>query len=336
MASRTSLSLAVLGLFALWSNSFVAIGFLLGAEHAAPRFDYVGLTAVRFGLVGLGSALWLLLFRRRATLELLRRHGRPIAVSGLLNVVLYNFALNYGQASGVPAPIASLATALTPLFLFVLGAVVLGEPLPRRRIAGFLVALAGMAMVGAARGAFQPGASKYLLSLLVIAVAPLSFAIYTVLSRPLLAGDGRAGSRVDPELWTFAIFAVGGLPLAALLPFRGGAELLALDLPGWGALAFLTLLCTVVGFLVWVRLVRVLPASAVGLTIFLNPPLTTLSKLGLAAAFPATFQFTVLPLEAAGGLVLLGGVALALVSRRRPAPAVAVDLTAMAKRAVSG
>jgi O-acetylserine/cysteine efflux transporter len=335
MASRTTLSLAVLGLFALWANSFVAIGFLLGAEHAAPRFDFVGLTAARFGLVGLGSAFWLLFFRRRAALALLRRHGGPIAISGGLNVIVYNFALNYGQASGVPAPIASLATALAPLFLLVLGAVMLGEALPRRRIAGFAVALAGMAMVGAARGAFQPGASRYLLSLLVIAVAPLSFAIYTVLSRPLLTGDGTPGSRVDPELWTFAIFAVGGLPLAALLPFRGGRELVALDLPGWGALAFLTLLCTVVGFLVWVRLVRVLPASAVGLTIFLNPPMTTLSKLALAAAFPATFQFTVLPLELAGGLVLLGGVALALVSRRRRAQA-AIELTALAKRAVSG
>lgn len=336
MASRTTLTLAVFGLFALWANSFVAIGFLLGAEHAAPRFDFVGLTAARFGLVGLGSAIWLLLFRRRPTVELLRRHGGVIAVSGLLNVVVYNFALNYGQASGVPAPVASLATALAPLFLLVMGAAILGERLPRRRVVGFLVALAGLLLVGSARGAFQPGASRYLLSLLVIAVAPLSFAIYTVLSRPLLAGDGTPAGRVDPALWTFAIFAVGGLPLAALLPFRGGAELLALDLPGWGALAFLTLLCTVVGFLVWVRLVRVLPASAVGLTIFLNPPMTTLSKLGLAAAFPATFQFTVLPLEAIGGLVLLAGVALALVSRRRPAAAVAVDLTAMAKRAVSG
>jgi drug/metabolite transporter (DMT)-like permease len=318
MPSRSVLTAAVLGLFALWANSFVAIGFLLGAEKSAPRFDFVGLTAARFGTVGVASALWLLARRRRETFELLRAHGGWIAVSGLLNVVVYNFALNYGQASGVPAPIASLTTALAPLFLVVLGAVVLGEELPRRRVIGFFVALVGLVMVGAARGAFSPGAARYGLSLLVVVLAPASFAIYTVLSRPALVG-GRGKRPVDPVTWTLAIFAVGGLPLAALLPWRGGRDLLALDLPGWAALGFLSILCTIVGFFVWVRLLRVLPASVVGLTIFLNPPMTTLSKAILAATFPATFQFTIKPLEWVGGAVLLAGVAFALLSPTRKA-----------------
>jgi O-acetylserine/cysteine efflux transporter len=317
--SRSVLAAAVLGLFALWANSFVAIGFLLGAERSAARFDFLGLTAARFGTVGVASAIWLLLRRRRATLELFRAHGGRIAVAAGMNVILYNFALNYGQASGVPAPIASLATALAPLFLIVLGAVVLGEELPRQRVIGFFVALAGLVLVGAARGAFSPGAARYGLSLLIVTLAPASFAIYTVLSRPVLVGRGAGVRPVDPVLWTLAIFAAGGVPLALILPWHGGRDLLALDLPGWAALGFLTILCTVVGFLLWVRLLKVMPASVVGQTIFLNPPMTTLSKALLAAAFPAAFQFSIRPLEWVGGAVLLGGVALALFAPARAA-----------------
>jgi drug/metabolite transporter (DMT)-like permease len=198
-------------------------------------------------------------------------------------------------------------------------------------VIGFFVALAGLVLVGSARGAFSPGAGSYGLSLLVVALAPASFAIYTVMSRPVLAGDGAAGHRVDPVLWTLAIFAAGGLPLAALLPWRGGPELVALDLPGWGALGFLVVLCTFLGFFLWVKLLRVLPASSVGLTIFLNPPMTTLSKAALAAAFPATFQFSIRPLEWAGGAVLLAGVAYALSTRsNRPTRAVAAASSAAA------
>ena len=66
-------------------------------------------------------------------------------------------------------------------------------------------------------------------------------------------------------------------------------------------------------------LLQRLPATAVGFTVFLNPPLTTLSKWALAGLFPAVFTFTIVSREWVGGLVtLLGmGVALGMFSMRR-------------------
>lgn len=315
MSTRTAIYLA-LALFAMWANSFVAIGYLVGAEHASARFDWLGLTAARFGLVGLGSALYLAIARRRETLDLLRRHGGRLAVCAMLNVVVYNFALNYAQQHGVPAPVASLQTALAPLFLMLLGAFFLGERLTAKRAVGFAIALSGLLLVAQARGGLA-GSTSYGSLLLLLAFAPLSFSIYSTLSKPIFASG-----TVSPALWTYVLFALGGLPLAALLPFRGGRELLALDLPGWGAIAFLTIGCTVVGFLIWVRLLSALPASLVGFTVFLNPPLTTLSKLVLAFAFPAAFRFTVQPLEVVGGVIVLVGVAIAIRrSQEMPKPA---------------
>jgi hypothetical protein len=57
----------------------------------------------------------------------------------------------------------------------------------------------------------------------------------------------------------------------------------------------------------------------VGFTVFLNPPLTALSKLTLAALVPAVFVFQIEPQEWAGGLLALAGLAVA-VWRPRTSP----------------
>ena len=48
---------------------------------------------------------------------------------------------------------------------------------------------------------------------------------------------------------------------------------------------------------------------------FLNPPLTTVSKVELAAALPATFAFRVTPLEGLGGALVLFGLAVGVLQR---------------------
>ena len=114
----------------------------------------------------------------------------------------------------------------------------------------------------------------------ITALAALSWAGYTILSKP-------AAAVAAPLDWTFLSIGMGSLPLVAALPWRGGADLARLDAPGWAALLFLSVLCTLVGYAVWIWLLRHLPASSVGFFSFLNAPLTAVSKLALAALFPA-------------------------------------------------
>ena len=71
------------------------------------------------------------------------------------------------------------------------------------------------------------------------------------------------------------------------------------------------------GFAVWTWLLKHLPASTVGFTVFLNPPLTTTSKFLLASFFPATFLFVISPREWLGGAITLAGLAVAVYTRRR-------------------
>ena len=83
-------------------------------------------------------------------------------------------------------------------------------------------------------------------------------------------------------------------------------------MPGWIALLYLIVPCTVFGNAALGWLVKHLPASSVGFTIFLNPPLTTISKALLAAMLPAVFVFRIVPLEWLGGAIVLLGMAIAL------------------------
>jgi drug/metabolite transporter (DMT)-like permease len=294
---------AALGLFAVWSNSFIAIGYLLGAEGAAPRFDWLSLTVARFLPVAVICAVYCFGFRRQESVALLRSHPVRLAFCGLLGVWGYNFALYFGQQHGVPAPIASLETALVPLFLMILGAAVLKEQLTVSRLGGFAVALAGMIVISRAKD--LDGAGSYGLLIAITALAPLAWSIYSVLSKPVIRHH-------SPLVWSYLMIAVGGLPLLLVLPFSGGPEMISLDGTGWLAVGYLSLACTVLGFAVWTWLVKHLPASSVGFTVFLNPPLTISFKVLFAALFPATFAFTIVAQEWIGGALAMAGMLIAV------------------------
>ena len=68
-----------------------------------------------------------------------------------------------------------------------------------------------------------------------------------------------------------------------------GGPMLALDATGWTAVLYLSVLCPLLGYWIWTWLLRHLPASTLGFTVFFNPPLTTTSKMLLSLLFPAVF-----------------------------------------------
>jgi drug/metabolite transporter (DMT)-like permease len=296
-------------LFLIWSNSFVAASYLLGAEGAPARFDWISLSIARFIPVVPICAFYCFGWRRQESLNILRQHPVRLLVCGLLGAPAYNLALYYGQQHGVPPPIASLTTALVPLFVLLLAALFLGERLTARRLLAFTVAVSGLVVISLSRGG-AAGSGGYGRVVAVTALAPLSWSIYSILSKPV-------SGKVSPVLWTYLSIVLGGLPLLAVMRLTGGPEILALDGLGWMALLFLSLLCTVLGYAVWTWLLRHLAASTVGFTVFLNPPLTTASKWILTLIFPATFMLQVNALEWLGGGLALLGLAIAVLGAGR-------------------
>jgi drug/metabolite transporter (DMT)-like permease len=295
-------------LFLVWSNSFIAASYLLGTEGRPARFDWVGITVARFLPIAVLCLLYCVIYRRDETVRLLRHHPVRLVVCGLLGVPVYNLTLYYGQQHGVPPPVASLTTALLPLFVMLLAAAVLGERLTARKVTAFLVALVGLVIIALSKGDPR-SAADYGVILGITALAPLSWAVYSILSKPIMGA-------ASPLVWTYMTIAVGSIPLLAIAPWRGGPEMMALPADGWAALLYLSVLCTLIGYAVWTWLLKQLQASTAGFTVFFNPPLTTLSQFVLSLLFPAVFVWQLNPLELLGGSLSLAGLALALWPQR--------------------
>jgi O-acetylserine/cysteine efflux transporter len=191
-----------------------------------------------------------------------------------------------------------------------LAAAFLGERLTSRRVFGFAVAAVGMVVISFAnKGGVE---LRYPVLIAITALAPLSWSIYSVVSKPMTG-------RVSPVVWTYLATTIGAAMMLPALPGSTWRQGSSLDATGWGALLYLAIPCTVLGFAVWTWLLRYLPASTVGFTVFLNPPLTTTSKYLLAMLVPATFAFTIVPQEWLGGALTLVGMGIAVyVPRRRP------------------
>lgn len=301
----------ILPLFIVWSNSFVAVGFLVGAEGTPARFDYIGYSVARYVTAGIICGLYCLIWRLRESLQIIAEHWRRLLLCGFVMVPGYNLSLAYAQANGVSASVASLTTALNPLFTMVLSVMFLKEKIQLKHFLGLSVAFLGMITIGSAE---RPNDSiPYSLALLLVSTAPLSWAILSVATKAV-------SKQVSPILWTFLSLGLGG---AMLLPFVGRKSvysLIKLDQAGWLALSYLIGLCTVAGFLAWVWLLQHFSATSMGFTVFLNPPLTALSKMLLSVFFPAVFIFQIQPREWIGGSMVLLGMALALVGKRSFSP----------------
>lgn len=311
MTPRWLLATVTLGLFLVWSNTFLAFEVLLAPRTGPAPLPWFGLVVARFAPVAVLCAAWCLCARARESWAILRAHPLRLLACGLLAVPVYNGFLYHAMQARVAGPIASLLTSLSPLYLLILGVLFLREPLTWRKGVGLALGLAGVTLVATARdGGGESGRGWPIFE---AAMTPLSWSLHSVLTRPVVRER-------SPLLWTWLVLVIGTLALLPAVPFLDMGDLSALGPREWGLVAYLGLAATIGGFAVWAWLLRHLPASTAGLTIFLNPPLTLLSKTAIAALFPASFAVHIAAGEWLGGAVMLAGVALAVVgSQARPA-----------------
>lgn len=308
--SRGALLAVTLALFLVWSNTFLAFEVLLAPREGPAPLGWLDLVVARFTPVFLLCGVWCFAFRRRESLAILRRFPLRLVLCGALAVPLYNGFLYYAMAHRVSGPIASVLTTLSPLWIVLLGVFWLGERLGWRQVAGLILGFAGVTLVATAK---DGGDGSYGWNVALCAVAPLCWAVYTALTKPVMRD-------LSPLLWSYLVLVVGSLPLVVLLPFCGGPPMLALGAREWALVLYLSFFATIFGNGVWSWLLKHLPASTTGLTVFLNPPLTTASKTVLSVLFPAAFAFAISAQEWIGGGIALAGVALAVLSRRPTPP----------------
>lgn len=269
----------------LWGLNFLAIR--VGLDHLPPFF----FAALRFAVI----AVPVVLFVPRPAVRI-----RWILLYGTGFGMLQFAFLFTAMRVGMPTGLASLVLQSSAPFTVLLGAALLRERLRSVQIAGLVVAVAGIAIIG-----WNQFAHAALLPVLLTLAGGLSWALGNIGARQ--AGVETPG--INPLHLTLWITAVPVLPLLALsfvwegpdTGFRALAATFSGD--GWPALvglAYIVVLGTVVGSGVWTYLMSRYPAGSVAPLSLLVPVVGFTTAWAFLGETPA-------PASLIGGAVVIAG-----------------------------
>jgi drug/metabolite transporter (DMT)-like permease len=273
-----------------WSSAYAAIAYALPAFTPGE---------VAFARLLIGSLCFAVLLRVKRVPLPVRRDWPLLALLGVLGLTVYHLCLNYAEtriASGTAAILISLVPAATAA----VSALWLRERLALRTWVGLAVALLGTVLVVLASGQRVEVDPKALLVLVCVMVS----AIFFVGQKALFARNSMLG------VTAFAFFAgtLAALPFGWHLP----QALLAASWAHIGALLWLGIAPTFVGYLAWNMAVNRASASRVSSFIYLSPPIALLIGWLWLHEVPNALILV-------GGAITVGGVVLAN-ARRRAAP----------------
>ncbi|MEU2554839.1 DMT family transporter [Streptomyces sp. NPDC013313] len=273
----------------LWASAFVAI------RSAGDAYSAGALALGRL----LAGALTL------GVLCVVRREGLPprsawrgIALSGVLWFGFYMVALNWGEQR-VDAGTAALVVNVGPLLIALLGARLLGDPMPPRLLAGMAVSFAGAVTVGLSMSSGGGGAS--LLGVVACLLAAVAYAAGVVSQKPAL---GRA-SALQVTTFGCLVGAVVCLPFAGLLVTEAAHAPVSATLN----MVYLGVFPTALAFTTWAYALARTTASRMGATTYAVPALVVLMSWLALGEVPGALTLV-------GGALCLAGVA---VSRSRAA-----------------
>ena len=294
---------------ALLVHSFASAGTYLFAKRALSEIPALPLGLLRFA--GASICLSVLIVRLRPRGQRLPPPAlrRKILLLAFVAVPVNQGFFLYGLQLSTAAHAALLYT-LTPLFVLLLAQALLGEWPGWRTGLGTALALGGTIWVLLSRG--LDVSRGPLFGDLLIVVAVVAWAVYTTEGREIVAQNG--------ALATIAWTLIGGtllfLPLGlGSLLFPANREKLAhASAEAWWGILYLVLVTSVVAYLIWYWALKHLPAARVAIFSNLQPLATALlAHLFLGEVITASFV--------AGALVVIAGVALAQMPRRRIAEA---------------
>jgi drug/metabolite transporter (DMT)-like permease len=275
----------------IWGLAFVAI------RRADFELSPINLALLRW-LLACAGFLIVAPFLLKPKTKFEKRDLPKLLVISFLNVPAYHLALNSGETT-VPSGLAGLITAMGPIFIAVLSAVLLKEKLGKRLILALAIGTAGTLVISLPDLNLNSAGS--ILGPMEVLVAALSFATFSVLSKPLVTKYGSV---------TVTIFAglAGTVMLLPLLSPSFSSAVFSLSLGGWVSVLFLSLLSTVAGYLMFYALVSRSAVSRLGIQMYLIPVVSVIG--GILLLQEGLNVFTI-----AGGAILLFSVALATKSR---------------------
>lgn len=222
----------------LWSTG--AIGAKFGIRSA----DALMLASIRFICTGLLFAPYFLIHNKYRFLPR-RQEWKPIVIYGFLNTTATLGAF-FAAQKYASAGISMLFTAVTPLFIALLSALLLSRKLTRFEVMGMLVSFTGLLL--ASLGAL-PNATIKPLGILILVIYVTAYALSSI----YISGQHLSLSNKVFNIWQ--VFA-GGLMLLPFCWLFGAYHIKHVDVNLLLSLAWLIVVLSFVANLLWLYLVK--------------------------------------------------------------------------------
>lgn len=269
---------AGLAVVVLWASAFPAIAV------AVPDLGAIGLSLAR--LMFATAALLVVAWMKRVRLPRVHDMGWILAC-GFFGMAAYQLLLNESELH-VPAGTASIIVAAAPMVSVLVARVLFAEPLTVVVAVGTAVAIAGVATVCLARSGVALSAAVWL-----AVGAMVVQGIYHPLQRPLLR------KYTGLEVATYAMVA-GTVMTVPMLPM-GWSSMLDASASAWLAAAYLGVLPSALGFVLWGYVTARLPVAISTSLLYLVPPAAVLIAWCWLGEIPTAREMV-------GGLIVLAGV----------------------------
>lgn len=270
----------------IWGLAFVAI------RRADQELSPVNLALMRWLLA---SVLFLVLLpiigRPKTKLE--KADVPRLLLVSFANVVGYHISLNYAETS-VSAGLAGLLVSFGPIFIVILSFLLLHERAGLKALVGLVLAVLGTLVLSL--GAVTLSDLYSLVGAGEVILSALCYAIFAVLGKPLVHKYGSASTTILAGLFGTAM-------MTPLLSGTFISQILVLSLDGWISVLYLSVLSTVIGYLLFYTLVSRGAVSRLSIQLYLVPVFSVAGG-ALLLNEPVTL------LMIAGGSMMLVAVAL--------------------------
>ncbi len=308
-----TLWLGMVVLYIVWGSTYLGIAL---AVDTIPPFL---MAAIRFGIAGSVLLAWTLARDRRSFSPPTRREWRDSVIVGGLLLGGGMGMVSFGEQT-IPSGIAALLIAMMPVWVAIFGRLLLGERLPRMAVIGIAVGFVGVAfLVGPSAsggaGALDP------LGLAAVILSPICWSLGS------LFASHRAVLPRQPLLATGAQMLAGAAVLAVMAALDGEFgrfHVEGISTESVAALAYLTVIGSLLAFTTYGWLLRVAPLPLIATYAYVNPVVAV--ALGAFVLHEPIEPRTLL----AGGIIVFAVALIVTARSRMQAPKLAVPVDASA------
>jgi drug/metabolite transporter (DMT)-like permease len=276
---------ALIVLSTIWGMAFPAI------RIAITELSPVNLAILRWLIASTGFLVLVPLIGKPKTK--FQRNDLPrLLVIAFANVVAYHLSINFGEST-VSAGLAGILVSTGPVFIVALSAITLKERIGSRIALSLVSALIGVIVLSI--GGLNAGSASAI-GIIELLITAVSYAVFAVLSKPLVQKYGAP----PIAIWAALIGTV------MLLPFISQSlvtQVASLSSAGWASVLYLSILSTVIGYLLFYTLVSRGAVSRLSIQLYIIPVISVIG--GVFLLGESVTVYTII-----GGAAVLLGVAL--------------------------